>query len=111
MTRYMVLYRASTSAAEQMAKATPEQARAGMEAWMKWASQAGDAIVDLGSPLGETVTVTGDSVSEGRSELGGYSILQAESRDGVVELLREHPHLHMPGGSIEVHEFLPPPGS
>jgi hypothetical protein len=80
MTRFMVLYRASTSAAEQMAKATPERARAGMEAWMKWAAQAGDAIVDLGSPLGETVTVTGDSVSEGRSDLGGYSILQAESR-------------------------------
>ena len=34
MTRFMVLYLSSTSAREQMANATPEQAEAGMAAWM-----------------------------------------------------------------------------
>ncbi len=51
MTKFMVLYRSALSARDQMASATPEQAKAGMEAWMAWAGKAGDAIVDLGAPL------------------------------------------------------------
>jgi hypothetical protein len=34
MKKFLVLYRAPISAREQMAKATPEQAKAGMDAWM-----------------------------------------------------------------------------
>jgi hypothetical protein len=32
------------------------------------------------------------------------------NRDDVVKLLEDHPHSHMSGGSIEVHEFLSMPG-
>ena len=53
MTKFMVLYRSSTSARDQMASASPEQMKAGMEAWMHWAGKAGDAVVDLGAPLDE----------------------------------------------------------
>jgi len=34
MTKCLVLYRAKTTAAEQMALGNPEQAQAGMDAWM-----------------------------------------------------------------------------
>ena len=51
MTKYLVLYRADGDAAAQMAEMTPEQARAGMELWMKWAGNAGSSLVDLGNPL------------------------------------------------------------
>jgi hypothetical protein len=47
MTMYLVLYRSSTSARDSMANATPEQAQAGMDAWMAWAGRAGNSIVDL----------------------------------------------------------------
>ena len=40
-----------------MAKATPEQAKAGMDPWMAWAGKAGKAVVDLGAPLAEGATV------------------------------------------------------
>src|SRR5213595_1202728 len=50
--RFLVLYRARMTAAEQMAQGSPEQAQAGMDAWMAWAQRAGEAIVDMGSPLG-----------------------------------------------------------
>ena len=53
MTKYLVLYNAPTSAADQMAQASPEEAQAGMDAWMAWAKEAGDAVVDLGMPLGK----------------------------------------------------------
>lgn len=97
MPKYLVLYRSPTSAREQMAGATTEQAQAGMEAWQAWAAKAGPAIVDLGAPL------DGDDVT-------GFSILQADSRADLDSLLAEHPHRHIPGGSIEALEFLPIPG-
>jgi len=42
--------------------------------------------------------------------IGGFSILQAESREALTAVLNEHPHFMMPGATIEVHEFLPIPG-
>ena len=41
---------------------------------------------------------------------GGYSILQSDSAEVLASLLEEHPHLHVPGNSIDVLEFLAMPG-
>lgn len=109
MGRFVVLYNAPSSAREQMASATPEQAQAGMQAWMTWAGEAGSAIVDLGAPLQPVAKVPGGASAN--SEISGYSILQAEDRAALEALLAKHPHLHMPGASIEVLEVLPIPGS
>jgi hypothetical protein len=111
MKKYLVLYRSSVPAAEQMAAATPEQAKAGIDAWMAWAKRAAPAIVDLGGPIGSPVKIGPGSTAPQRGHLGGYSILQAESTKILTELLAIHPHLATPGASIELHEFLPMPGS
>ena len=103
MERYLVLYRTSTSAEEQMAGNDPEQAAAGMEAWMAWAARAGDAIVDLGTPLAPVGTPQGDGY------VGGYSILQAADDEGVLAVLEGHPHTAW-GGTIEIHRALALPG-
>lgn len=110
MTKYMVLYRSSVSAGEQMG-GSPEEAQAGMELWMQWAGKAGSAIVDMGAPLGPVATVgkAGKAAAEG---VAGFSVLEAESTDAVKKLLDDHPHFHSPGDtSIEVLEFLPIPGT
>jgi hypothetical protein len=109
MTKFMVLYRSAMSAREQMASGTPEQARAGMEAWMAWAAKAGDAIVDLGAPLAGAAHVGPGSAGEDGDYISGFSILQAQSADEVTSILDGHPHLGM-GGSIDVLEFLSMPG-
>jgi hypothetical protein len=106
MPKFLVLYRAPISAREQMASATPEQAKAGMDAWMAWSGKAGGAIVDLGAPLGEGATVGGDA-SDG--DIAGFSILEADSQQAVVDLLNDHPHFHTPDGQIEVHQLLAMP--
>jgi hypothetical protein len=107
MTKFLVLYHAPASAQEQMANATPEQAKAGMDAWMAWAGKAGDAIVDLGAPLAPVTTVGGGA----GDQTAGFSILEADGRGTVEQLLRDHPHLHTSGGAISVYEFLSPPSS
>ena len=111
MTKFMVLYRSVSSARDQMANATPDQATAGMEAWMAWAGKAGDAIVDLGAPLEGAAQIGAGSPAVGQAQITGYSILQAESADALTSLLDAHPHLQMPGSSIDVLEFLPTPGA
>jgi hypothetical protein len=104
MPKYLVLYRSGMTASEQMASNSPEQAQAGMDAWMSWAGQAGDAIVDLGSPT-SVVDPGGDS----GDPIGGYSILQAESSQALAAVLDGHPHKEM-GGTIETLELLSMPG-
>ena len=101
MAKYLVLYRADVSAQDQIAQATPEQAQAGMEAWTAWASKAGDAIVDLGTPL--------SPVGSADATLGGYSVLQADSADALAVVLRRPPtpvdrhdrRPRVPGGGCE----------
>jgi hypothetical protein len=112
MKKFLVLYKAPTSAFEQMKKATPEQQKAGMEAWMAWSKSAHGSIVDMGAPLGQSVRVakSGD-VSPSKNDLGGYSILQAESKEALAASLKNHPHFMMPDGSIEIIDFLPMPGT
>ena len=107
MAKFMILYRSSTSARDQMANATPEQMKAGMDAWMAWAGKAGDAVVDLGSPLAPATRV---GPARGPDDVTGYSILQAASAEEITSVLGGHPHLEMPGSSIEVLELLTMPG-
>jgi len=108
MTRFMVLYRSPASARDQMANATPEQMKTGMDAWMQWAGKAGDAVVDLGAPLAPAAHVGPGSSDAG--EISGYSIMQADSAEALGAVLDGHPHLGMPGSSIEVLEMLSMPG-
>jgi hypothetical protein len=50
-------------------------------------------------------------VSDTRNDVGGYSIVQAESADAAAKLFgREQPHLQMPGAWIEIVEIMPMPG-
>ena len=110
MAKFMVLYRSSASARDQMANATPEQMQAGMDAWMAWAGKAGDAIVDLGTPLAAATHLGPGSTATGGGDISGYSILQSDTVEALASLVAEHPHLHVPGNSIEVLEFLAMPG-
>jgi len=100
-----VLYRAPISTSEQMAKVTPKQ---GVDLWKTWGKRAAPAIVDMGSPLERVASIAGPGSA---GHIGGYTVLQAGSVDELKRVLEGHPHLKMPGGSIEVFEFLSIPGA
>jgi hypothetical protein len=111
MKKFLVLYRASQSGFEQMMKASPEQQKAGMDAWMAWGQKAASSIVDMGAPLGKAVKVAkSGEVSASPNDLGGYSILQAESKEALAAQMREHPHFMMPDGWIEIVDIMAIPG-
>ena len=77
---------------------------------MTWSKKAAPSIVDMGTPLGKSLRVTTDGPSPATNDLGGYSILQAESKEALAGSLKDHPHLKMPHGSIEIVELMPMPG-
>ena len=110
MKKFLVLYKAPSSAFEQMKNATPEQQKAGMDSWMAWSKKAGSSIVDLGAPLGKSLRVTKGGASPVTNDLGGFSILQAESKEALAKVLEGHPHFTMPDGTVEVVEMMPIPG-
>ena len=110
MKKFLVLYKAPHSAFEQMKKTTPEQQKAGMEAWMGWSKKAAASIVDMGAPLGKTLRVTPGGASPTKNDIGGYSILQGESKEAIAETLKGHPHFMTPDGFIEITELMVLPG-
>jgi hypothetical protein len=110
MKKFLVLYKASAAAFEQMMKATPDQQQAGMDAWMAWSQKAAASIVDLGAPLGKSLRVTTSGATPTKNDLGGYSVLQADSKEALAEVLKDHPHFMTPDSSIEVVEVMQLPG-
>ena len=48
-------------------------------------------------------------MSPATNDLGGYSILQAESKEALAAAMKEHPHFMMPDSSIEIVELMPLP--
>jgi hypothetical protein len=111
MKKYFVLYMASEGdfkkAMAEMPTMTPEQQKASMEEWKGWMERVG-GVVDMGAPLGKTKRVTPSEVADMRNEIGGYSIVEAESHDDVAKKMQDSPHFKMmPGGWIEVMEIMP----
>jgi len=111
MKKFMALYMASGPEFEKMMKnSTPEQRKKGMDAWMKWMNANRASIVEGGAPLGKTKRVDSHGASDTTNEVGGYSVVQAESHDAATKLFgKDHPHLQMPGAWIEIMEIMPIP--
>ena len=104
MKRFMVLYMASGAEFEKMMKSsTTEQQKKGMEAWMTWMNANKASIVEGGAPLGKTKRVDAGGASNTKNEIGGYSVVQAESHDAATKIFgKDHPHLQVPGTWIEI---------
>ncbi|BDZ64846.1 YciI family protein [Agromyces mangrovi Wang et al. 2018] len=112
MAKFVFIYHAPMPPAD----ATPpsqEEIDQVMGAWMSWAGQVGDDMVDFGTPLAEGVRVMpGGLTAPSEREVTGYTIIEASDLDAAVELAKVHPHLNMPGGcEIEVHAAQAVPGS
>jgi len=110
MTEFLVLYHASKSAKEKFGEMSPEEMSKTMEAWMKWAENCGEHLVDMGAPLGNGKHLDTTGSTSSSSEVGGYSIMQADNVAKIEELLKENPHLKWGNGFYaEIHEKMPLP--
>jgi hypothetical protein len=110
MTRYIVLYLASKNVFERFAQATPDEAQQGLKLWIEWGTKLGQSLLDPGKLLGNAMRVTPTSIGSADSNIIGMSILQAESMDNALDMVRDHHHLRWDAGcEILLLEELPIP--
>ena len=84
--------------------------KAGMAVWQAWFAKYGNAVIDPGSPLDNSTTVSGSTASDGRSSITGYTVIQAASMDDAIAMMKDHPHFKMPGAALDILESVPMPG-
>ncbi len=104
--RYMALYMAPAAVIAEMMKMSEADGKKEMAAWMAWDAANKAAIVDIGSPLGKTKTVTTSGTADTHNEVTGYSIVEADSLDAAAKLFAGHPHLNHAGTRIEVVAYV-----
>jgi YCII-related domain len=77
---------------------SPENA----SAWMAWFEGMGDHLVNLGQPAVACATL--GNCDSGRTELGGYSVIEADDLDAATAIAKGCPHLGR-GGGVEVGQL------
>jgi hypothetical protein len=88
---------------------SPEEGVTQMARWKAWVEGLGDAVVNPGTPLGRSKTVSTGGVSDGsESRLTGFSIVKAANMDVALEMARKCPFLDM--GTVEVAQVMDMPG-
>jgi hypothetical protein len=111
MSKYLVLYNATVPASEFMAQSSPEQMKAGMADWMAWRDEVVKTMkFEFGMPVQALSRITPDGVTDSNNQTSGYSIMESDSKEAVLEALKKHPHLQRPGATIDVLEMLVMPG-
>lgn len=100
MSRYFIGYHGGQKPDSQ------EEGAALMAKWKAWAEGLGEALTEPGNPMGMSMTLSADGVSEGggANPLCGYSVLVADSMDHALELTKTCPHLEI--GTLEIAEMM-----
>jgi|SRR5215212_5372743 len=98
MAKYLITYHGSQLPSDP---AILEQAKI---AFGQWLHGAGGAVIDPGAPTHRVTQVSTDSPAAA-VEIGGYSIIEADSVEAVVKLLKTHPYVGR-GGTLQVNEMI-----
>jgi hypothetical protein len=105
MKKFLILYKTPVSVMEAWMSKPAEETKAEQEKmkadWDKWMTEHGANIAEtLGA--GKTKSVSSTGVSDIKNDVMLYSIVNAESHEEAAKLFEGHPHLSVPGSTIEI---------
>ena len=107
MKKFLALYRMDMEAMKKMmSETTPEEQQKGMDEWKTWMEAHKSDMADMGGGLGKNLQVTKDGSSEVSNDVGGYSVISAESKEAAAAILAGGPHFSMPGATVDVMEVM-----
>ena len=88
---------------------SPEAREQMMTAFGAWVASVGDHMIDPGSPLGPSKSVSSEGVSDSGPgpQIGGYSLIKADDLDAAAGLVKNHPFVGR-GGTLQVIEAVAP---
>lgn len=92
----------------------PEEERKEQEETMKkeWDTwlEANQAAIKNTIGMGKTKLVTSEGITDSKNGIMLSSYVEAETPEAAAEIFRNHPHLQIPGATIEVMEANQLPG-
>jgi hypothetical protein len=100
MKKFLITYHG----AGMPANPDPEMMKQVKAAFGAWLGEAGHAVVDPGAPIRVVGQVAKDAPAP-HVEIGGYTILQADSVDAAKAILAKHPFVGR-GGTLQISEVL-----
>ncbi len=110
MKKFMVLYMAPVEMIAEWMKTSEEERKASeakmREEWNAWMGAHGSSVKET-KGLGKTKTVTSSGVTDTKNGMMLYSVVEAESAEAAAKMFEGHPHLGIPGASVEVMEASP----
>ena len=98
MSRFLVTYLGGSAPSD------PEQAATIAEAFGRWLAEAGEAVIDPGAPLRPGSQLANGTPAP-RVSIGGYSVIEADSIDAALAVLKSHPFVTR-GGTLQVDESV-----
>ncbi|WP_420014211.1 YciI family protein [Tateyamaria sp.] len=83
---------------------TQEEGEKAMAAWGQWFEDMGEAVVNGGNPVGQSMTVTAAGVTQdgGSNPISGYTIVKADTPEAACEMVKGCPMVADGSGSVEV---------
>lgn len=77
--------------------------KAGLKAWEEWSRRHAAAIVATDVMVGRTRRVTKSGVVDGRNQIAGFVIVEADDIAAAASLFTDHPHITVfPGDGIDI---------
>ena len=89
---------------------SPEEGAKNMAEGQAWLGGLGEAVINPGTPLSGTQTVSSDGVRPSSSTMSGFTVVEAGSIDAAIAMARSSPFLHV-NGTIDVSEVMELPGT
>ena len=110
MNKYFVIYRVPVATMEEWRKTTsPEEMKAQGEKlgkdMMAWTEKHAANLVDRGTPLGKTKTVSAAGIVDSKNDLNYCCVVQAESHEAAAQMFADSPHFTIPTSTIDVMEI------
>ena len=101
MANYMIAYYGGNQPSSQ------EEGMAQMGKWKAWVEGLGDKVVNPGTPLMETKTITASNVQDENdpNAMKGFAVVRADSMEAAIEIAKSDPFLGN-GGTIRVSQML-----
>ncbi|MBY0111161.1 hypothetical protein K2Y00_04140 [Patescibacteria group bacterium] len=105
MSKFLVLYLMPAEGLAEWMKIDPEIRKSEEEKmkadWDAWASAHSSSLLETAG-AGKTKRITPEGVQDVANNIMLYSMVEAESTEAAAQLFEGHPHLKIPGGTIEV---------
>ena len=86
--------------------ATQEEGMAHMQKWKDWIGSLGDDVINPGTPLGKSQTVSANGVEDTQNGMNGYMIVKADDIDAAIKIAKSDPFLQMESASVEVAQIM-----